>query len=83
MSGGGYPTYQLASGSDPVDLCVWDDMGGDMLLAQDTSLSGQFAQQWEPHMMAQEASLKGVATSKLRRFLAYNKSFSCTDVTFP
>ena len=31
-------------------------------------------------MIAQEAALKGVANSKLRRLLARKKSFECTEV---
>ena len=31
-------------------------------------------------MRAQEAALKETANSKLRRLLAYNKSFSCADI---
>ena len=31
-------------------------------------------------MMAQEAALKEIANSRLRRLLAYNKSFTCADV---
>ena len=31
-------------------------------------------------MMAQEAALKEVANSKLRRLLAHNKTFNCTDI---
>ena len=39
----------------------------------------QFAQQRQLLMMAQEAALKDVADGKMRRLLAYNKSFSCAD----
>ena len=31
-------------------------------------------------MMAQEAAVKVVASSNLRRLLAFNKSFNCTNV---
>ena len=30
--------------------------------------------------MAQEAALKGIATGRLRKFLAYDKSFACANV---
>ena len=46
-----------------------------MLFAQDTSLSGQFAQQWKFWTMAQGAAPKDVANSQLRRLLARKKSF--------
>ena len=47
--------------------------------AQGTPLPGQLAQQWKLHMMEQEAALKQIATSRLRRLLARNESFTCTD----
>ena len=51
-----------------------------MIFAQCASLSGQFVQQWELRMTAQEAALKEAAKSKWRRLLAYNESFNSTDV---
>ena len=59
-------------------------MGGggddeDLLCPKKSSLSGQFAQQWKLHVMAQEAALK-MAASKLRSLVAYNRSFISTDV---
>ena len=60
----------MVFGSNPVDLFGREDKGGNLLFAQDTSASGQFAQEWKPRIMAQEAALKEVATSKLRRLLA-------------
>ena len=50
----------------------------DLTFAQDSSFSGQFAQQWELRMMAQEAVPKEIANSRLRRLLPYNKSFTRT-----
>ena len=50
------------------------------MFAQDTSISGQFVQQWKLRMKAQEAAMKEIANSKLRRLLAYNKTFECTDI---
>ena len=71
----------MVFGSIPVDLFGWGDgKGGDLPFAQDPSHSGQFAQQWKLRMMAQGASLKGVAISKLRRLPAYNEPFGRTDV---
>ena len=63
-----------------MDLYGWDDSGGDLLFAQDSSISGQFAQQWLLRIRAQEAALKEIANSKLRRLLAYNKTFDCVDI---
>ena len=37
ISGGGCSANQLVFGSDPFDLFGWDDKGGEMLFAQDTS----------------------------------------------
>ena len=79
ISAGRFSAYQMACGSNPIDLIGWDDQGEDLMFAQDTSLSGQFAQQWEPSMRAQEAELQETAKSKLRRLVAYNKAFSCAD----
>ena len=70
----------MVFGPNPVDLFGWEKKDGDLLSAQDTSLSGQFVQQWTLNMMAQKAALKEVAKSKLRRLLAYNKSFNCRGV---
>ena len=71
---------QKVLGSNPVDLYGWEDADEDLTFAHVTSLSGQFAQQWKLRMMAQEATLKEITNSRLRRLLAFNKSFTCTDV---
>ena len=44
------------------------------------TISGQFAQQWQLRIRAQEAALKEIAKSKLRRLLARNKTFDCVDI---
>ena len=80
VSAGGYSAYQLVFGSNPTDLYSWDDSDDGRLFAQDTSISGQFAQQRQGRIRAQEAALAGVANSKLRRLLAYNKTFDCIDI---
>ena len=80
ISASGYSAFQLAFGSYPADRYGWEDNDDDLLLSQDTSASGQFAQQWKLRMMAQEAALKEVANSKLRRQMAHNKTFNCTDI---
>ena len=63
-----------------MDLCGWEDKDEDLAFAQDTSLSGQFAQQWTLRMRAQEVASKEIANGKLWRLLAFNKPFTCTDV---
>ena len=70
----------MVFGSNPADLFGWDDSEEDLLFAQDTSSKGQFANQWKLRMRAQEATLKEVANSKLRRILAHNQTFNCTEV---
>ena len=50
------------------------------MFAQDTALAGQFVQQWKLRMRAQEATMKGIANSNLRRLLAGNKSCNCADI---
>ena len=66
----------MAFGPNPVDSFVWGDGNEDLLFAQDASLAGQFVQRWKLRMRAQEATLKEVANSKLRRLLARNKTFN-------
>ena len=61
QQGGFLRTYQMASGSNPVDLFGWEDDKEDLLFSQDTSLTGQLAQKWELRMLAQGAALKEVA----------------------
>ena len=70
ISASGYSAIQLVFGSNPAELYGWDDQEGDLLLAQDTSVLGQIAQQWQMRMMALGAALEEVANSKLSRLLA-------------
>ena len=63
-----------------MDLYGWGDTKEDLLFAQDNSISGQFVQQWRLRIRAQEAALREVANSKLRRRLAYNKTLECVDI---
>ena len=72
LSASGFSAYQMVFG--------WGGGGEDLLSAQDTSLSRQFAQQWKLRMRAQEATLREVANSKLRRLLAHNQTFSCAEI---
>ena len=76
----GFSAHQMVFRSNPMDLFGWEGQDEDLLFAQDTSLAGQFAQQWKLRMQAREATLGEIAKSKLRRLLAQNKSFNCTDV---
>ena len=64
----------MVFGANPVDLFGRDDGDEDVLFAQNASLSGKFAQQWELRAMALEAATKKVANSQLRRLLERNKS---------
>ena len=70
----------MALGPNPADLFGWDDSDEDLSFAQDTSLARQFVNQWKLRMRAQEATLREVANSKLRRILAHNHKFTCTEV---
>ena len=70
----------MAFGSNPADFFGWGGGDEDLLFAQDTSLAGQFVQQWKLQMRAQEATLKEVANSKFRRFLARNKTSNCAEI---
>ena len=47
LSASGFPAYQVVFGSNPEDFFGWEDGDEDLLFAQDTSLAGQFVQQWK------------------------------------
>ena len=80
LSACGFSACQMVSGSNPVDLfgCAGGDE--DMMFAQDASLAGHFTQQWKLRAKAQEATLKDIAKSKLRRLLARNKTPNCAEI---
>ena len=59
---------------------MWRDDDSAMDFALDTSASGQLAQQLELRKMAREATLKGMANSKLRRLLAHIKESQSTEI---
>ena len=75
-----YPAYQLVFGANPTDLYDWDDSDGDLLFAQDASISGQFAQQRQLRIRAQGAALKEIAEGTLRRLPPCNKTFDSVDI---
>ena len=79
LSSSGFSAYQMAAGSQLADLFGWDDSEEDLFFAQDTSLAGQFVNQWKLRMRAQEATLREVANSKLRRISAHNQTFNCAE----
>ena len=60
-----YSAYQMVFVANHVDLFRWGDRDEDLAFAQDTSLSGQFAQQWKLRAMAQEAALAEATNSNL------------------
>ena len=80
LSASGFSAYQMVFGSNPVDLFGWDDGDEDLLSAQDTSLAGQFVNHWKLRMRAQEATMREVANSKLRRILAHNQTFNSAEL---
>ena len=57
VSARGYSAHQVVFGPNPCDLFGLDDEDGDLLSAQDASLSRQIAQQWKLRVMAQGAAL--------------------------
>ena len=79
LSSSGFSAYQMLFGSNPVDFFGWEDGDEDLLYARDTSLAGQFVQQWKLRTRAQKASLKEMASSNLRRLLARKKAFNCAE----
>ena len=70
LSASGFSAYQVAFDSNPADSFEEEDGDEDLMFAQDTSLAGQFVQQWKLRMKAQEAALMEIANIKLRRPLA-------------
>ena len=77
---GAFPPTSWFFWSKPVGVHKWEEKDEAVTLADDTSLSGQFAQHWKLRIMAQEAALKEIADGRLRRALAFNESFSRADV---
>ena len=49
----GFPAYRLVSGANPVGLFRRDGRNEDLTFTQDTSITGQFVQQWKLRAMAQ------------------------------
>ena len=80
LSTKGFSADLMVIGSNPADNLGCGDGDGDLLFAQDTSLSGQFVAQWELRVMAQETPPREISNSKLRRILAFNKSFDSLGV---
>ena len=80
ISASGFPAYQKVFGSYPEDFFGWGDNDADLMFTQDTSLAGQFVQQWKLRMRPQEVSLEEVAYSTRRRLLSNNKSSNCADI---
>ena len=71
LSGIGHSVDQSVFGFNPADRYEWGNGKHEVsLFAQDTSLSGQFAQRWKLRTTAQEAASKEVANSQLRGLLA-------------
>ena len=71
ICGSGYSAYLMVFGSNPVGLFGWGDTDEDLLPPRIHLFRVGFAQQWQLPMMGQEAALKQVADSKLRRLLVY------------
>ena len=73
ISAGSFAAYQMVFGPSPAELFRWEGGDGDLMFTQDTFSAGQFVQQWKLRVRGQEAALKEVAGSKLRRLVAHNK----------
>ena len=56
-SASGHSAFQPVLGSNPVDIYGWDDQDGNLLFAQDTSVSGQCVERRALRMIAQESAL--------------------------
>ena len=64
---GGYSADPAVFGSNRADRRGWEGDAENLLFAQGTSLSGQFARQWKLRVAPLEAASKGMADSELRR----------------
>ena len=81
LSASGFSVSQMAFGSNsPVDSFGWDGGEEDLTFAEDIPLAGQFVQQWKLRVRAQEATMREIARSKLRRLLAHSKTFNCEEI---
>ena len=80
LSASGFPARQTVFRPNPADLSGWEDGDDGLTFARDTSPAGQFVQQCELRMRAQEATLGEIANSKLRRLLARNNTGSCAEI---
>ena len=80
LSACGFSAYRMVFGSYQMDLFGREDQHADLMFAQDTSLPGQFVQQWKLRMRPQEATLKEIANAKVRCPMAQNKSSNCADM---
>ena len=74
-----FPAFQLVFGSNTVDPFGRGAQDEDLLFTQGASAPGQLVQHWKLRTTAQEAAMKEVAERSLRRLLAYDKAFRCTD----
>ena len=61
----GFRAYRVVFGPNPGDFSGWEDRDDDLMFARDTSMAGEFVQQWKLRLQAQEATLKEIANSKL------------------
>ena len=66
ISAGGSSAYQLVFGSTLAGLVSWGDNDEDPMFTKDTSVAGQFVQQWMLRTRAQGAALKEVANRNFR-----------------
>ena len=69
----GWSAYKVVFRSNSADMYGRGNDGEDLLWAQDTSPSGQFAQLRKLCIMAREGAWGEMANSKLRPLMAYNK----------
>ena len=67
-------------GYDPADWYARQIGDSEMGFAQGASASGQFAQKWGLRLMAQGATQREMANSKLRRLLARKKTLQITEI---
>ena len=80
LSSNGNSAYPSIFRSNPAELYgQWGDQK-DLMFAREPSISGRSAQQWKLSVISREAAQQETANGELRRRLAYNRPFNCTDV---
>ena len=80
LNHGGFSSYRLVLGSNPVELFSWDCNDHDRDFVQNTLVSSQFTLQRKLRVTAQQAMLRGMANGNLGSFVDRNRTFNTSDI---